>query len=52
MYFGGPLMTFRARFSSIVDPLKYTRFYKVREKKLVYFKGDILYPDSSHITFE
>ena len=32
-------MTFRARFSPIVGPLKYTRFYKVREKKLVDFSG-------------
>ena len=54
MYFGGPLMTFRARFSSIVDPLKYTRFYKVREKKLVYFSGSqkwkffVLYDKNFH----
>ena len=41
VYFSGPLMTFRARFSFIVDPLKYTRFYKVREKKLVYFSGSL-----------
>ena len=41
MWFSGPLMTFRSRFSPIVDPLKYTRFYKVREKKLVYFSGSL-----------
>ena len=54
MYFSGPLMTFRARFSPIVDPLKYTRFYKVREKKLVYFSGSqkwkifVLYEKNFH----
>ena len=41
MYFSGPLMTFRARFSPIVGPLKYTRFCKVRKKKLVYFSGSL-----------
>ena len=34
VYFSGPLMTFRARFSPIVGPLKYTRFCKVRKKSL------------------
>jgi hypothetical protein len=41
VYFGGPLMTFRARFSPIVGPLKYTRFCKVRKKKLVDFSGSL-----------
>ena len=41
MYFSGPVMTFRAGFSPIVSPLKYTRFCKVREKKLVYFSGSL-----------
>ena len=41
MYFSGPVMTFRAGFSPIVGPLKYTRFCKVREKKLVYFSGSL-----------
>ena len=41
MYFSGPVMTFRAGFSPIVDPLKYTRFCKVRKKKLVYFSGSL-----------
>ena len=41
MYFSGPVMTFRAGFSPIIDPLKYTRFCKVREKKLVYFSGSL-----------
>ena len=41
MYFSGPVMTFRAGFSPIVDPLKYTRFCKVRGKKLVYFSGSV-----------
>ena len=47
-------MTFRTRFSPIVDPLKYTRFYKVREKKLVYFSGSqkwknfVLYDKNFH----
>ena len=39
MYFSGPVMTFRTGFSPIVSPLKYTRFCKVRKKKLVYFSG-------------
>ena len=30
-------MTFRTGFSPIVDPLKYTRFFKVRKKNLMYF---------------
>ena len=34
-------MTFRTGFSPIVGPLKYTRFCKVREKKLVYFSGSL-----------
>ena len=34
-------MTFRAGFSPIVGPLKYTRFCKVREKKFVYFSGSL-----------
>ena len=37
MYFSGPVMTYRTGFSPIVSPLKYTRFCKVREKKLMYF---------------
>ena len=37
VYFSGPVMTFRTGFSPIVGPLKYTRFCKVREKKLMYF---------------
>ena len=41
MYFSGPVMTFRAGFSPIVGPLKYTRFCKVRKKKLVYFSGSL-----------
>ena len=41
MYFSGPVMTFRTGFSPIVGPLKYTRFCKVREKKLVYFSGSL-----------
>ena len=41
MYFSGTVMTFRAGFSPIVSPLKYTRFCKVREKKLVYFSGSL-----------
>ena len=34
-------MTYRTGFSPIVSPLKYTRFCKVREKKLVYFSGSL-----------
>ena len=41
MYFSGPVMTYRTGFSPIVSPLKYTRFCKVREKKLVYFSGSL-----------
>ena len=41
MYFSGPVMTFRAGFSPIVGPLKYTRFCKGRKKKLVYFSGSL-----------
>ena len=41
MYYSGPVMTIRAGFSPIVDPLKYTRFCKVRKKKLVYFSGSL-----------
>ena len=39
MYFSGPVMTLRPRFSPIVGPLKCTRFCKVRKEKLVYFSG-------------
>ena len=41
MYFSGPVMTYRTGFSTIVGPLKYTRFCKVRKKKLVYFSGSL-----------
>ena len=46
MYNSGPTIgenlatdDLKGKIFSIVDPLKYTRFYKVREKKLVYFSG-------------
>ena len=41
MYFSGPVMTYRTGFSPIVSPLKYIRFFKVREKKLMYFSGSL-----------